>query len=70
MVGEFHGNRLMHLGHALMLLIVVMMLLGVSAAIDIDLFGLVASVMLAIALVPFGIQLIRGSNGESRMTPR
>jgi len=68
MVGEFHGNRLMHLGHALMLLIVAMMLLGVSAAID--LFALVASVILAIALVPFGIQLIRGSNGESRMTRR
>lgn len=68
MVGEFHGNRLMHPGHALMLLIVAMMLLGVSAAID--LFALVASVILAIALVPFGIQLIRGSNGESRMTRR
>ena len=68
MVGEFHGNRLMHLGHALMLLIVAMMLLGVSAAID--LFALVASVILAVALVPFGIQLIRGSNGESRMTRR
>ena len=36
-----------------------MVLLGVSAAVDIDLFGLMASVVLAIALVPFGIQLIK-----------
>ncbi len=41
-------------------LIVAMVLLGVSAAVDIDLFGLVASVILAVALVPFGIRLIRG----------
>ncbi len=44
-------------------LIVAMVLLGVSAAVDIDLFGLVASVILAVALVPLGIQLIRGFDG-------
>jgi len=37
-----------------------MVLLGASAAVDIDVFGLVASVILAIALIPFGIQLIKG----------
>lgn len=31
-----------------------------GSAIDIDLFGLVASVILAVALVPLGIQLISG----------
>jgi len=51
-------------------LIVAMVLLGVSAAVDIDLFGLVASAILAIALVPFGIQLIKGSNRGSRTTPQ
>lgn len=44
-------------------LIVAMVLLGVSAAVDIDLFGLVASMILAVALVPLGMQLIRGSDG-------
>ncbi|MGB5348816.1 MAG: hypothetical protein WBN15_07565 [Polyangiales bacterium] len=109
-VSEFHGNRLMHLGHALMLLtvsllivvslkfmdmlpergarlgfmiqgiglyqgraisrwqsvslIVAMVLLGVSAAVDIDLFGLVASVILTIAMLPIGVQLIAGSNRQ------
>ena len=47
-----------------------MVLLGLSAAVDIDLFGLVASAILAIALVPFGIQLIKGSNRGSRTTPQ
>jgi len=47
-------------------LIVAMVLLGVSAAIDIDLFGLIASVILAISLVPFGARLIMGSNAGSR----
>ena len=50
-------------------LIIAMVLLGVSAAVDIDLFGLVASAILAIALVPFGIQLIKGSNRGSQTTP-
>lgn len=47
-------------------LIVAMVLLGVSAAVDIDLFGLIASVILAISLVPFGARLIMGSNTASR----
>ncbi len=41
-------------------LIVAMLGLGVSAAVDIDLFGLVATAILAIAFVPLGIQIIRG----------
>ena len=45
-------------------LIVAMVLLGVSAAVDIDLFGLIASAILAIALVPFGVQLINSSPGR------
>ena len=44
-------------------LIVAMVLLGVSAAVDIDLFGLIASVILAVVLVPLGMRLIRGSDG-------
>jgi hypothetical protein len=43
-------------------LIVAMVLLGISAAVDIDLFGLVASVILAIVLVPVGVQLTKGSD--------
>jgi hypothetical protein len=39
-----------------------MVLLGVSAAVDIDLFGLVASVILAVAMLPIGMQLITESN--------
>jgi hypothetical protein len=43
-------------------LVVAMVLLGVSAAVDIDLFGLVASVILAVAMLPIGMQLITESN--------
>jgi hypothetical protein len=43
-------------------LIVAMVLLGISAAVDIDLVGLVASVILAVAMLPFGIQLVTESN--------
>jgi hypothetical protein len=39
-------------------LIVAMLGTGVSAAVDIDLFGLVATVILAIAWIPFGIGLM------------
>ena len=39
-------------------LIVSMLGTGVSAAVDIDLFGLVATVILAISFIPFGIGLI------------
>ena len=39
-------------------LIVAMVLLGVSAAVDIDLFGVIASLMLAIALIPLGFHLV------------
>jgi len=45
-------------------LIVAMVLLGVAAAVDIDLFGLVASVILTVAMLPIGIQLIAGSNRQ------
>ena len=37
--------------------------LGVSAAVDIDLFGLVATVILAIALIPLGYR-IAGASSE------
>jgi hypothetical protein len=37
-------------------LILAMALLGVSAAVDIDLFGLIASVIMAAALVPLGVR--------------
>jgi hypothetical protein len=61
----------LYLGHAIprwqsVSLIVAMVLLGVSAAVDIDLFGLIASVILAISMIPLGIQLITGSD---RSTP-
>ena len=39
-------------------LIIAMVLLGVSAAVDIDLFGLVASVILALTLIPYGMGLV------------
>lgn len=39
-------------------LIVAMVLLGVSAAVDIDLFGLVASVILTVSMLPIGVRLI------------
>jgi len=41
-------------------LVVAMLGLGVSAAVDVDLFGLVATVILAIGFVPIGLDLIRG----------
>ena len=40
--------------------IVAMLGMGVSAAVDIDLFGLVATVILAIGWFPLGMRLIRG----------
>jgi hypothetical protein len=40
-------------------LIVAMLGMGVSAAVDIDLFGLVATVILAISFVPVGIHIIK-----------
>jgi hypothetical protein len=33
--------------------------LGVSAAVDIDLFGVVATAILAVAFIPLGIQIIK-----------
>ncbi len=44
-------------------LIVAMLGLGVAAAVDVDLFGLVATVILAFSFIPLGIQLIRGESG-------
>jgi hypothetical protein len=41
------------------LMMIAMLGLGVSAAVDIDLFGLVASVILAISWVPLGVQIIK-----------
>lgn len=41
-------------------LIVAMLGLGVAAAVDIDLFGLVATVILACSFIPLGIQFIKG----------
>lgn len=41
-------------------LIVAMLGLGVSAAMDIDLFGLVATAILAVGFVPLGFQVING----------
>jgi hypothetical protein len=41
-------------------LIIAMLGLGVATAVDIDLFGLVATVILAFSFIPLGIQLIKG----------
>lgn len=41
-------------------IIVAMLGMGVSAAVDIDLFGLVSTVILAISWFPLGLQLIQG----------
>jgi hypothetical protein len=41
-------------------LIVAMLGLGVAAAVDIDLFGLVATVILACSFIPLGIRFIKG----------
>jgi hypothetical protein len=46
-------------------LIVAMVLLGVSAAVDIDLFGLLASVILAVSMLPIGMQLITDAKGST-----
>ena len=46
-------------------LIVAMLGLGVSTAVDIDLFGLVATVILAISWFPLGIQLITGPDATA-----
>jgi hypothetical protein len=43
------------------LLIVAMLGLGVAAAVDIDIFGLIATVILAFSFIPLGLQLIRGT---------
>jgi hypothetical protein len=43
-------------------LIVAMLGLGVATAVDIDLFGLVATAILACSFIPLGIQLIRGES--------
>ncbi len=49
-------------------LIVAMLGMGVSAAVDIDLFGLVATVILALCFFPIGTQFIRGDL-EQCLTP-
>ena len=48
------------------LLITASLGLGVSAAVDIDLFGLVSTLVLAFCFVPFGVQLIKGHEYEYR----
>ncbi|MGD8813959.1 MAG: hypothetical protein PVI78_05725 [Anaerolineales bacterium] len=42
------------------LIIISMLGMGVSAAVDIDLFGLIATIVLAVSYIPLGIQFIRG----------
>jgi hypothetical protein len=42
-------------------LIVAMLGLGVAAAVDIDIFGLVATAILAACFIPLGVQIMRGS---------
>ena len=42
-------------------MMVAMLGLSISAAVDIDLFGLVASMILAISWVPLGVQIIKGA---------
>ena len=46
-------------------IIVAMLGMGVSAAVDIDLFGLVATVILAISWFPIGIQLMTGADATA-----
>lgn len=46
------------------LLIIASLGLGVAAAVDIDLFGLVSTMILALCFVPFGVQLIKGKDYE------
>ena len=48
------------------LMMIAMLGLGVSAAVDIDLFGLVASLILAISWVPLGVSIIKGDLGTPR----
>jgi hypothetical protein len=45
---------------ASVVIIIAMLGMGVSAAVDIDLFGLVSTIILAVAWFPLGLQLIRG----------
>ena len=42
---------------------------AVMGAVDIDLFGLIASAILAIALVPYGLQPIRSPPGRGATPP-
>jgi hypothetical protein len=46
-------------------MMVAMLGMGVSAAVDIDLFGLVATVILAISWFPLGIHLITGAGATA-----
>lgn len=48
------------------LLILASLGLGVAAAVDIDLFGLVSTMILAFCFVPFGLQLVKGNEYEYR----
>ena len=48
-------------------LIVAMVLLGASAAVDIDLFGLIASVILALSMIPLGLQLMTESDRTAQV---
>ena len=41
-------------------IIIAMLGMGVAAAVDIDLFGLVSTIILAVSWFPLGIQLVRG----------
>ena len=50
-------------------LIIAMVLLGASAAVDIDLFGLIASLILAFSFIPLGIQIAKGSYSTQDASP-
>lgn len=60
-IGLYYGRVIPHWQS--LCLIVGSVLLFVSAAVDIDLFGVIASVILAIGLIPLGFQIMTGSGG-------
>jgi hypothetical protein len=57
-VGLYRASAIPRWGSIVM--IIAMLGMGVSAAVDIDLFGLVSTIILAVAWFPLGFQLIQG----------
>lgn len=49
-------------------LILAMVLLGLAAAVDIDLFGLIASLILAGTMIPYGVGLVRNPRPQPHRT--